>query len=65
MVDGVSGAAAPAANWIGGHVDDMVDSKKKLMVDSSRYIAKNPLTAVAVAAAAGYLVSQIFRSTRR
>jgi ElaB/YqjD/DUF883 family membrane-anchored ribosome-binding protein len=59
VIDDATSAATPAANWLSEQVDVVDGSRKKLVGESSRYISTNPLKAVAIAIAAGYLISRI------
>jgi ElaB/YqjD/DUF883 family membrane-anchored ribosome-binding protein len=59
VVDNAKDAAQPAAKWLGDQVDGVSASRKKYVNESSRYISKNPLKAVAVAVVAGFFISKI------
>lgn len=60
-VDKVAGAAAPTAEWLAEQAESLRTTQKKLMDDTCSYISTNPLTSVAIALAAGYLISRITR----
>jgi len=60
-VDKVAGAAAPTAEWLTAHGESLKNTQKKLMHDTCSYISTNPLTSVAIALAAGYVISRIIR----
>jgi len=60
-VDQVADAAAPAAQWLEKQSDTLTSGSEKLIRDSSRYVAKHPLQSLAVALAAGYLISRLLR----
>ena len=61
-VDTVAEAARPAAEWLVQQGKDAVHLQKKLMDDACTYVAANPWKAVAIAAAAGFLVGHLVRS---
>ena len=60
-VDRAAGAAAPAAEWLSEQGESLKHAQKKLMHDTSGYISTNPLTAVVLAVAAGFVISRIIR----
>jgi ElaB/YqjD/DUF883 family membrane-anchored ribosome-binding protein len=60
-VDQVADAAAPAAQWLEKQGDTLTSGSEKLLKDSSRYVAAHPLQSLAVALAAGYLISRLIR----
>jgi len=63
-VEGAAKAVAPTAEWLGEQGETLLTLQQKLMRDESEYISKHPLKSVAIAAAAGFLVSQLLRSSR-
>jgi ElaB/YqjD/DUF883 family membrane-anchored ribosome-binding protein len=60
-VDKVAGAAAPTAEWLTEHGKSLQNTQKKLMHDTCSYISTNPLTSIAIAVAAGFLISRVTR----
>jgi ElaB/YqjD/DUF883 family membrane-anchored ribosome-binding protein len=60
-VDDVAAGAAPAAAWLNEHADDLSAAQEKLLEDVRQYIRANPLTSVAIALAAGFLISRAVR----
>jgi len=60
-VDKVADAAAPTAEWLTAQGESLKNTQKKLMQDTCSYISTNPLTSVAIALAAGYVISRIIR----
>jgi ElaB/YqjD/DUF883 family membrane-anchored ribosome-binding protein len=68
-VDRAAGAANSVAERLGEHVDTLADKRDELMelpetwMESARdYVRENPLAAVGIAVAAGYLFHMITRS---
>jgi ElaB/YqjD/DUF883 family membrane-anchored ribosome-binding protein len=61
-VDKAAAAAAPAAEWLRTQGHDLAAMEKKLVDDACKYVAANPLKSVAIALAAGFLLSRIIRS---
>lgn len=62
VVDRAAASAAPAVDWIGEQGESLNAAKKKLVTDTSAYIAANPLMSVGVAVLAGFLISRMTRS---
>ena len=60
-VDHVADAAAPAAQWLEKQSNTLASGSDKLLNDSSRYVAAHPLQSLAIALAAGYLISRLIR----
>lgn len=60
-VDKVAGAAAPTAEWLTEQGESLKNTQKKLVHETFSYISTNPLTSVAIALAAGYVISRIIR----
>lgn len=60
-VDQVVHAAAPAAQWLEKQGDTLSSGSEKLLKDSSSYVAAHPLQSLAMALAAGYLISRLIR----
>lgn len=60
-VDKAAGAAAPAADWLAEQGDSLNITQKKLVADTSSYISANPLKALGIAVAAGFLLSRVLR----
>lgn len=61
-VDRAAASAAPAVDWIGEQGESLNATQKKLVSDTSAYIAANPLMSVSVAVLAGFLISRMTRS---
>ncbi len=61
-VDKAAASAAPAAEWLGEKGESLNATQKKLVNDTSAYIAANPLMSVGVAVLAGFLISRMIRS---
>ena len=60
-VDKAANAAAPAADWLSQQGESLTAAQKQLVADTTRYIAANPLKSVAIALAAGFVISRIVR----
>jgi ElaB/YqjD/DUF883 family membrane-anchored ribosome-binding protein len=58
-VDKAADAAAPSAGWITERGDALNAGQKKLLADTCRYVATNPLKAVGIAVIAGALLGRI------
>lgn len=61
-VDKAAASAAPAVDWIGEQGESLNATQKKLITDTSAYIAANPLMSVGVAVLAGFFISRMIRS---
>jgi len=62
VVDKAAASAAPAVDWIGEQGESLKATQKKLVTDTTTYIAMNPLMSVTVAVLAGFLISRMIRS---
>ena len=62
VVEKAAASAAPAADWLGEQGESLNATQKKLVSDTSAYIAANPLMSVGVAVLAGFLISRMIRS---
>ena len=60
-LDQVVDAAAPAAQWMEEHGEDLAASGQKLVERTRKDIVANPLQSFGLALAAGYLVSRLTR----
>ncbi|HKA41015.1 MAG TPA: hypothetical protein VKF40_03405 [Burkholderiales bacterium] len=60
-VDKAASAAVPAAQWVSEQGESLVAMQKKLVGDTCKYISANPLKSVAIALAAGFILSRIIR----
>ena len=63
--DAVNTAAekvAPTAEWLSEQGESFAAMQKKLMDDTCQYITANPLKSVAIAVAAGFVLSRLMRS---
>ena len=54
-------AAAPAAQWLEQHGESLTASGEQLIERTRKYVTANPLQAMVLALATGYLVSRISR----
>jgi ElaB/YqjD/DUF883 family membrane-anchored ribosome-binding protein len=54
-------AAAPAAQWLEEHGEALTASGEKLLDRTRKYVTANPLQALGLALATGYLISRISR----
>lgn len=61
-VDKAAAATAPAVDWIGEQGESLNATQKKLVTDTSAYIAANPLMSVGVAVLAGFFISRMIRN---
>ncbi len=61
-VDRAAASAAPAIDWIGEQGECLNATQKKLVTNTSAYIAANPLMSVSVAVLAGFLISRMIRN---
>jgi ElaB/YqjD/DUF883 family membrane-anchored ribosome-binding protein len=64
-VDTAASAAAPTADWLTGQRQSLRATQKKLVADSSSYISANPLKAVGIAVATGFVLSGVMLFFRR
>lgn len=62
-VDKAARSAAPAVDWIGEKGESLSATQKKLVSDTSAYIAANPLMSVGMAVLAGFVISRMVRSS--
>ena len=60
-VDKAAGAAAPTAEWLASQAETLDATQKKLVADACNYISANPLKAVGIALAAGFVLSRALR----
>ena len=60
-VDKLAGAVAPTTEWLTEHGESLKATQKKLVQDTSSYISTHPLSSVAIAAVAGFVLSRIIR----
>jgi ElaB/YqjD/DUF883 family membrane-anchored ribosome-binding protein len=58
-VDKAADAAAPTAGWLTEKSKSLNATQKKLVADTSNYVAVNPLKALGIAVVAGFLLSRI------
>lgn len=61
VVDSAVTKAAPAAKWLDQHADELNAAQEKLLNDTRKYIAENPLKSVGIAFAVGLLLARIVR----
>ena len=60
-LDKVVDAAEPAAQWLEEHGEALTAGSEKLIHRTRKYVTANPLQALGMALAAGYLISRITR----
>jgi ElaB/YqjD/DUF883 family membrane-anchored ribosome-binding protein len=60
-VDKAADAAAPTAEWLTEQGDSLKATQKKLMADTCNYVSTNPMKAIGIAIAAGFLLSRFLR----
>lgn len=58
-VETAAGAAAPTADWLAEQGQNLTAKQQKLVADTSHYVTNNPLKALGMAVAAGFLLSRI------
>jgi len=58
-VNSAADAVAPTADWLTEQGENLYAAQKKLVDDSCRYIASNPLKSAGFAVLAGYILSRI------
>jgi ElaB/YqjD/DUF883 family membrane-anchored ribosome-binding protein len=54
-------AAASTAETVAETRDELLDAEKRMMKNSRRYVRDNPITALGIAAAVGFLLSSLLR----
>jgi ElaB/YqjD/DUF883 family membrane-anchored ribosome-binding protein len=62
VVEKAAASAAPAADWLGEQGESLKATQKKLVTDTSTYIAANPFVSVGIAVLAGFVISRMIRS---
>jgi ElaB/YqjD/DUF883 family membrane-anchored ribosome-binding protein len=60
-VDKLAGVASQATQQFGEKSEQMKDMQQKLAEDCRLYVREKPVTALAIAAAAGFLLSRLLR----
>jgi ElaB/YqjD/DUF883 family membrane-anchored ribosome-binding protein len=60
-VDKAAGAAAPTADWLTERGQRLNATQEKLVAGASNYVSANPLKALGIALAAGFLLSRFIR----
>lgn len=60
-VDSAAAAVAPAANWLSEQAAALNAKQKELVSNARDYVAANPLMALGIAIAAGFMISRIVR----
>ena len=60
-VDRAAGAAAPTVGWLTERGKSLNAAQEKLVAGASNYVSTNPLKALGIALAAGFLLSRIMR----
>ena len=61
-VDTAAAAAVPAAEWVSVQGHDFAAMEKRFVDETCKYVSANPLKSVAIALAAGFVLSRIIRS---
>ena len=61
VVDKAATAAGPTADWLAEQGASLNATQKKVVEDTCSYISANPLKAIGVALATGFLLSRILR----
>ena len=59
--DKLKGASAQTADWMSEKTESLSATQKKLVEDACAYVSANPLKSIAMAAAAGYVLSKILK----
>jgi ElaB/YqjD/DUF883 family membrane-anchored ribosome-binding protein len=59
--DKVSAVGTQTADWVSAQGEQLSAAQKKLVEDTCRYVSANPLKSVAMALAAGYVISRILK----
>jgi ElaB/YqjD/DUF883 family membrane-anchored ribosome-binding protein len=62
--DKIAHAANQTAEVLGEKSKDMLDAERKLVRDLRHVVRDNPITAVGIAATAGFLLSRLFAHGR-
>ena len=60
-VDKAAVAAAPTAGWLAEQGESLNATQKKLVEDTCSYVSAHPMKSIAVALAAGFLLSRLVR----
>jgi len=58
-IDQVADAAAPGAQWLEEHGGALTATGEKLVDSTCKYVAAHPLQSLALAVAAGFLISRL------
>jgi ElaB/YqjD/DUF883 family membrane-anchored ribosome-binding protein len=61
-LDKIAGVAGQAAETLGVRGEQLKNAQAQAMAQARIYVRENPLTALGIAVAAGYLVSRLVRS---
>jgi len=59
--DKVSNVGAQTADWVSAQGEHLSAAQKKLVEDTCAYVSANPLKSMAMALAAGYVLSRIVK----
>jgi ElaB/YqjD/DUF883 family membrane-anchored ribosome-binding protein len=60
-VDRIASAATSAASQFGVKGDEMLEAKDRLLDSTREYVRTNPMAALGIALAAGFVISRIMR----
>lgn len=59
--DRMSAVGTQTADWVSAQTEQLSAAQKKLVDDTCAYVAANPLKSLAMALAAGYVISRILK----
>jgi ElaB/YqjD/DUF883 family membrane-anchored ribosome-binding protein len=59
--DRVSAVGSQTADWMSAQTEQLSAAQKKLVDDTCQYVSANPLKSVAMALAAGFVISRILK----
>lgn len=59
--DKLSTASTQTADWVSAKTESLSASQKQLVDDTCKYVSANPLKSIAMAVAAGFVISRILK----
>jgi len=59
--DKATSASAQTADWVSAQGEQLAAKQKQVLEDTCKYVAANPLKSLAMAAAAGFVLSRILK----
>jgi ElaB/YqjD/DUF883 family membrane-anchored ribosome-binding protein len=59
--DKLKGASSQTADWMSEKTETLTATQKKLVEDTCTYVSANPLKSIAMAVAAGYVLSKLLK----